>query len=293
MDLKKEQITKFIQNAEKIKKSPEKYADLLKGKTLAMLFEKASTRTRVSFEVAMTQLGGHAIYLDFTTSQLSRGESIEDTAKTLERYVDIIMARLYRHQDILEIAKFTKVPVINGLTDLEHPCQALSDLLTIKEKGKLSKNSKFLFIGDCGFNMANSLMLACAKMQLDVWLSCPKNYPPNQKYLEEASKYSSVTVEHDPKKAIENADIVYTDTWISMGLEEEKAERIKAFSPYQVNENLLKYAKEDAIVMHCLPAHRGLEITNEVIDGKNSVVFDQAENRLHMQKAIILELLQK
>ncbi|MEM4348191.1 MAG: ornithine carbamoyltransferase [Candidatus Anstonellaceae archaeon] len=293
MDLEKNEIEGYLSLAAEIKASPAKYSESLKGKTLAMVFEKPSTRTRVSFEVGMTQLGGYAIYLDFTSTQLSRGESIRDTAKTLARYVDIIMARLYKHESLIEIAKYADVPVINGLTDVEHPCQALSDLLTMKEKGKLKKGAKFAFVGDCGFNMANSLLLACSKEGMEVALVCPKGYPPNRVYVDEARKYSEVNIFHDPKEGVAGADVIYTDTWISMGMEEEKAERLKAFAPFQLNSDLVKHAENDAIVMHCLPAHRGMEITDEVIDGKHSVVFDQAENRLHMQKAIMLRLLGK
>jgi len=283
-------LEQYVSLAEEVKKNRSKYAHALDGKTLAMVFEKSSTRTRVSFEAGMTQLGGHAIYFDFTTSQLSRGETMHDTAKTLGRYADIIMARLYKHADALEIARHAGVPVINGLTDLEHPCQALSDLLTMKEKGKLRKGAKFAFVGDCAFNMANSLMLACAKSGMEVALVCPKGYPPNQQFVKEARRFGKVEIYGDPAAGVKGADVVYTDTWISMGMDEEKAERTKAFSPYQVNDELLAGAKSDCIVMHCLPAHRGLEITNEVMDGKQSVVFDQAENRLHMQKAIMLKL---
>ena len=292
-ELDKIKIGDYVGLASEVKKNPGKYAHTLEGKTLAMVFEKASTRTRVSFEAGMTQLGGHAIYFDFTTSQLSRGETMHDTAKTLGRYVNIIMARLYKHTDLLEIAKHAGVPVINALTDEEHPCQALSDLETMAEKGKLKAGNRFAFVGDCGFNMANSLMLACAKAGMEVTLVCPKGYQPNQKYLHEAKKYGKVEVCSDPAQGVGGADVVYSDTWISMGLEDEKAERTKAFMPFQVNEELLSHAKKDCIVMHCLPAHRGLEITNEVIDGKQSVVFDQAENRLHMQKAIMLKLMEK
>ncbi len=291
LDAKK--IADYVSFAEEVKKDRAKYSHALEGKTLAMIFEKASTRTRVSFEAGTTQLGGHAMYFDFTTSQLSRGETVADTAKVLGRYVDIIMARLYRHTDMLEIAKNALVPVINGLTDEEHPCQALSDLLTMKEKGKLQKGAKFAFVGDCSFNMANSLMLSCAKSGMEVSLVCPKGYPPNPKYVKEAKKYGKVEVCNDPAPGVKGADIVYTDVWISMGMEEEKAERTKAFAPFQVNKELLSNAKKDCIVMHCLPAHRGMEITSEVLDGKQSVVWDQAENRLHMQKAIMLRLLGK
>ncbi len=292
-ELEKKQLEEYVNLALEVKKNPGKYLHSLEGKTLAMVFEKASTRTRVSFEAGMTQLGGHAIFFDFTTSQLSRGETMHDTAKTLGRYVNIIMARLYKHADLLEIAKHAGVPVVNALTEEEHPCQALSDLQTMKEHGKLFAGAKFAFVGDCGFNMANSLMLACAKAGMEVVLVCPKGYPPNQKYLKEAKKYGKVEIVNDPVAGLKNADIVYTDTWISMGLEDEKAERTRAFTPFQVNAGLLSNAKMDCIVMHCLPAHRGLEITNEVIDGKHSVVWDQAENRLHMQKAIMLKLMGK
>jgi len=292
-ELDRKQLEDYLSLAADVKKNKAAYLHALDGKTLAMVFEKTSTRTRLSFEAGMTQLGGHAIYFDTTRSQISVGETVHDTAKMLGRYVDIIMARLYRHSDILEIAKHAGVPVINGLTDEEHPCQALSDLLTIKEKGKLEPGAAFAFVGDCSFNMANSLMLSCTKMGVDVALVCPKGYPANPKYVKEAKKYGKVETYSDAARGVEGADVIYTDTWVSMGLENEKAERMKAFAPFQVNEKLLSNAKKDCIVMHCLPAHRGLEITNGVIDGGRSVVWDQAENRLHMQKAIMLKLLGK
>ncbi len=292
-ELGNKQIGEYVNLALEVKKSPQEYLHSLEGKTLAMVFEKASTRTRVSFEAGMTQLGGHAIFFDFTTSQLSRGETMHDTAKTLGRYVQIIMARLYKHTDLLEIAAHAGVPVINALTDEEHPCQALSDLQTMKEHGKLKAGAKFAFVGDCGNNMANSLMLACTKAGMEVALVCPKGYPPKEKYLKEAKKYGKVELCNDPAQGVKDADVIYTDTWISMGLEDEKAERTKAFMPFQGNDALLAHAKKDCIVMHCLPAHRGVELTNEVIDGKHSVVWDQAENRLHMQKAIMLRLMGK
>jgi len=292
-EMDKKQIEDCLALGAEVKKNRQKYLHALDGKTLAMVFEKSSTRTRVSFEAGATQLGGHAIYFDFTTSQLSRGETIADTSKVLGRYVDIIMARLYKHTDLLEIAKHSGVPVINGLTDEEHPCQALCDLLTMKEKGKLKAGAKFAFVGDCAFNMANSLMLSCTKMGMEVALVCPKGYPPNPKYVKEAKKYGKVEVYSDAAAGVKDADVIYTDVWISMGMDEEKAERTKAFTPFQVNDALLAHAKKDCIVMHCLPAHRGLEITSEVLDGKHSVVWDQAENRLHIQKAIMLKLLGK
>lgn len=286
-------IDAYVKLGAEVKKRPERYSASLSGKTLAMLFEKSSTRTRVSFENAMYQLGGHSTYLDFAGSQLSRGESISDTGKVLGRYVSAIMARLYRQADLIELAKHSGVPVINGLTDDEHPCQALADIMTMHERGKVGKGRKFAFVGDCSFNMANSLMLVCAKSGMDVALVCPAKYPPNEKFVKEAKKHSKVAVEHDPKKGVEGADVIYTDTWVSMGQEGEKASRISDFTPYQINSKLLSHAKEDAIVMHCLPAHRGLEITSDVLDGPQSAVWDQAENRLHIQKAILLKLLEK
>ncbi|VVB98826.1 Ornithine carbamoyltransferase [uncultured archaeon] len=292
-ELDRKKIEDYLTLAEDVKKNKAKYMHALEGKTLAMIFEKNSTRTRVSFEAGMTQLGGHAIYFDFTTTQLSRGETIADTSKVLGRYTDIIMARLYKHTDLVAIAANAGVPVINGLTDEEHPCQVLCDLLTMKEKGKLKPGAKFAFVGDCAFNMANSLMLACTKVGMEVALVCPKGYPPNMKYVKEARKFGKVEICNDAVEGVKGADVVCTDTWISMGMEDEKAERMKAFGPFQVNDALLSHAKMDCIVMHCLPAHRGWEITNEVMDGKQSVVWDEAENRLHIQKAIMLKLMGK
>lgn len=287
-DVSREETGELISKALELKK--QKYlGSELNGKTLAMLFEKPSTRTRISFEVAMTQLGGHALYLDFTGTQISRGETLADTARVLNRYVDAVMLRLYNHVDLVEFAKHSTIPVINGLTDLEHPCQALGDLMTIREKGK--KGGKFVFVGDCANNMANSLMLACARDGMEVILACPPGHPPKQEYINEAKKEAKVEIIHDVAEAVKGADVIYSDVWVSMGMEEEKAERLKAFTPYQVNDALLKNAKSDCIVLHCLPAHRGLEITSEVLDGKNSAVWDQAENRLHIQKAILLKLL--
>ncbi len=276
-----------------VKKRPEKYSDALDGRTLAMLFEKSSTRTRVSFEVAMAQMGGHAVYLDFAGSQMSRGESVADTGRVLGRYCNAIMARLYRQADLVEMAKYSEVPVINGLTDAEHPCQALADIMTMAERGKAIKGKKFAFAGDCSFNMANSLMLICAKSGMEVSLACPAKYPPQEKYVKEAKKFAKVQVEQDAQKGVAGADVIYTDVWVSMGQEGEKAQRMSDFMPYQVNAELLANAKNDAIVMHCLPAHRGMEITSDVLDGKQSAVWDQAENRLHVQKAILLKLLEK
>jgi len=263
----------------------------LKGKTLAMIFGKPSTRTRVSFEVGMYQLGGHALYLSVNELQLGRGETIADTAQVLSRYVDGIMARVFDHQTILDLIKYSRVPVINGLSDFSHPCQGLADFFTIYEKrGKLS-GLKLAYIGD-GNNVAHSLLYGCSKMGMDITLGCPKGHEPNLEVVSQAMKQgrrtgSKVKVTNDPKEAVKGADIVYTDVWASMGKEHERKERLKIFRPFQVNAQLVKEAKDDYLFMHCLPAHRGEEVTDEVADSKNSIIFDQAENRLHTQKAIL------
>jgi len=269
--------------------------EILYGKTLAMIFEKSSTRTRVSFEVAMRQLGGHALFLGAKDLQLGRGETIPDTARTLARYVDGIMARVYSHEDLLDLADFSQVPVINGLSDLFHPCQILADLLTIKEKKKNFENLKLNYVGD-GNNVCNSLLIGCSKLGIDVTVGCPENYEPLEDVIDLAKDNakifdSEVQIVYDPHNAVLDADIVYTDTFISMGQEAEAEERKEVFPPFQVNQELLNNAPRNVIVMHCLPAHRGQEITDEVIDGPNSVVWDQAENRLHAQKAILTLLI--
>ena len=264
---------------------------LLKGKTLAMIFGKPSTRTRVSFEVGMYQLGGHALYLSVNELQLGRGETIADTAQVLSRYIDGIMARVFDHQTILDLIKYSRVPVINGLSDFSHPCQGLADFFTIYEKrGKLS-GLKLAYIGD-GNNVAHSLLYGCSKMGMDITLGCPKRHEPNLEVVSQAMKQgrrtgSKVKVTNDPKEAVKGADIVYTDVWASMGKEHERKERLKIFRPFQVNAQLVKGAKDDYLFMHCLPAHRGEEVTDEVAASKNSIIFDQAENRLHTQKAIL------
>ena len=291
--LTKEEIEQILKTSELLKfqllRGEENY--LLKGKTLAMIFEKPSTRTRVSFEVGMWQLGGYALYLSANDLQLGRGETIADTARVLSRYVDGIMARVFAHQTILDLVKYSRVPVINGLSDFTHPCQGLADLFTIYEKkGRLS-GLKLAYVGD-GNNVAHSLLFGCSKVGMDITLACPKGYEPNPEVVakgEEEGRRSgcNIKVTSDPKKAIKGADVVYTDVWASMGKEKEHKERVKKFKPYQVNAKLVKEAKEDYLFMHCLPAHRGEEVTDEVADSKNSIIFDQAENRLHTQKAIL------
>ncbi len=266
----------------------------LRGKSLGMIFEKSSTRTRVSFEVGMYQLGGQALFLSSNDLQIGRGEPLSDTARTLSRYLDGIMIRTFAQNTVEELARFASIPVINGLSDLHHPCQALSDLFTITERRGRLKGLRFSYIGD-GNNMAHSLIEACVKTGMHVSLACPPGYEPDAAVMREAHRVavetgSDIRLSNDPFKAAGNADIVYTDVWASMGQESEQAKRVNAFRGYQVNAKLMKSAAPDALVMHCLPAHRGEEIAAEVIDGPQSIVFDQAENRLHTQKAA-LELL--
>jgi ornithine carbamoyltransferase len=265
---------------------------LLKGKTLAMIFEKSSTRTRVSFEVGIFQLGGHGLFISSGTSQMGRGEPIKDTARTLSRYCDGIMIRTYGQSIVEELARFSSIPVINGLTDLFHPCQIMADLMTVIEHKGGYKGLKFAWVGD-GNNMANTWIEAAAIFGFDLTLACPKGYQPDGKVLEWARSHakSSIVLTDDPKEAVKGADVLNTDVWASMGQEEEQKAREKAFAGYQLNAELLKLAKKDCIVMHCLPAHRDEEITDEVIEGAHSVVWDEAENRLHIQKAIMARLM--
>jgi ornithine carbamoyltransferase len=292
-DLTKEEVEEVLKTSELLKLQLLRGEEhlLLKGKTLGMIFEKPSTRTRVSFEVGMFQLGGHALYLGINDLQLGRGETIADTAQVLSRYVGGIMARVFAHQTILDLIKYSRVPVINGLSDFSHPCQVLADLFTIYEKrGRLS-GLELAYVGD-GNNVAHSLLYGCSKVGIDITLGCPKGYEPNPEVVSQAEKEAEragteVKVTNDPKAAVKGADIVYTDVWASMGKEKEHKERLNIFRPFQVNAQLVKEAKEDYLFMHCLPAHRGEEVTDEVADSKNSVIFDQAENRLHTQKAIM------
>jgi len=292
-DLTREEIEEILKTSEFLKLQLLRGQEhpLLKGKTLAMIFEKPSTRTRISFEVGMWQLGGYALYLSASDLQLGRGETIADTAQVLSRYVNGIMARVFKHQTILDLVKFSKVPVINGLSDLTHPCQGLADLFTIYEKkGKLS-GLKLGYVGD-GNNVAHSLLYGCSKVGMDMTLACPKGYEPNSEVVSKAKEEAKrngckINVTNNPKEAARGADIIYTDVWASMGQEKEHEKRVKIFKPYQVNGQLVKEVKEDYLFMHCLPAHRGEEVTDEVADSKNSVIFDQAENRMHTQKALM------
>ncbi|BBU38751.1 ornithine carbamoyltransferase [Aeribacillus pallidus] len=293
LDFTSEEIQYLLEEALKLKQNP--LSNVLHGKTLAMIFEKSSTRTRVSFEVGMLQLGGHALALSSKELQLGRGETIADTARVLSRYVDAILLRTTDHNRVKELAEYATVPVINGLCDLYHPCQALADLLTIYElKGKFS-GVKVVYVGD-GNNVAHSLMVGCAKVGAHFTIAVPEGYEPNESILKQAKEIAGETggkVEliHNPDEAVQDADIIYTDVWVSMGQEEETEARMKAFKPFQVNQSLLAKAKRDASFLHCLPAARGLEVTDEVMDGSQSAVFLQAENRLHSQKAILKEIM--
>lgn len=264
----------------------------LKGKTLGMIFDKSSTRTRISFEVGMYQLGGIALFLNSRDTQIGRGEIIADSARMMSRYLNGIMIRTYAQASVEEFARYAEIPVINGLTDLLHPCQILSDLFTITEKKGSYKGLKIAYIGD-GNNVANTWIEAAARLPLELALACPEGYDPDCDIMDRSIKEAAegIALYRDPFEAAENADVLYTDVWASMGQEAEHEERKKIFKKYQINENILKKAKKDAIVMHCLPAHRGEEITADVIEGPHSVVIDEAENRLHVQKAILEILL--
>jgi len=268
---------------------------ILKGKTLGMIFQKPSTRTRISFEVGMHQLGGHALFLSSTDMQLKRGETIADTARVLSRYVDGIIARVFAHQDVVDLAKYGSIPIINALSDYSHPCQGMADYLTIIEKKKKAKGVKVVYVGD-GNNVAHSLIYGAAKLGSHIVVATPKGYEPNKDVVarakDDAKKTGAIIeVSNNPIEAAKNADVIYTDVWASMGQESEHDKRVAIFMPYQINRNLMNQAKKDVIIMHCLPAHRDEEITDEAIESKNSVVFDQAENRLHAQKAILAELM--
>ena len=295
LDYPEKEIRKILDMAKRVKTG--EFEGNLEGKTLAMLFEKTSTRTRVSFEVAMHQLGGHAIFLESKTTKLAEKETLTDTVRVLERYCDAIMARVYRHSDLEEMSRVSHIPVINGLSDMYHPCQTLADLLTVMEKKGGIEDLKVVFIGDCAFNMGTSTMIGFSKLWANVSLVCPNKskYLPEQEFLENVRKYvkGSIKVENDPVKGIKDADVVITDKWISPGQEKEREGRFRDFKKYQVNTELVKHAKQDFIFLHCLPASRGQEVTSEVIDGRNSVVFDEAENRLHTEKALLLYLLKE
>ncbi|NBI10062.1 ornithine carbamoyltransferase [Colidextribacter sp. OB.20] len=295
LDLSAEEITAILNRADQLKYEkkhgiPQKY---LEGKTLAMIFEKNSTRTRVSFEVGMFQLGGHALFLSGKESQIGRGEPVEDTARVLSRYCDGIMIRTFGQDEVEALAKYADIPVINGLTDFCHPCQVLADLLTVREHKAVLEGLKLCYIGD-GNNMANSLIVGGLKMGMEVSVACPEGYDPDRQVLDFAGSDPAYqfSLVRDPRDAAVKADVVFTDVWASMGMEEEKAVREKAFAGYQVNGELMALTNPGCMVQHCLPAHRGEEITAEVFEAHAEEIFDEAENRLHAQKAVMCLLME-
>ena len=291
-DLSSEEIDLLVKRAVELKSGKDKNKCPLIGRSIGLLFEKASTRTRVSLEAGIYQLGAQAIYMNPKEIQIGRGETIHDTAKVLSRYLSAVVIRTFSHNTLIEFASHSSIPVINGLSNLHHPCQALGDLMTILEKKGRVKDIRLAYVGD-GNNVANSLIDAASLMGINLAIACPKGCEPDPDVLEKAmaSANSEITILKDPKEATRRADVVYTDVWVSMGQEKEAAKKKQKFKNYQLNNKLLSYAKKDAIVLHCMPAHRGEEITDEVIDGPRSVVFDQAENRLHTQKALLEFLL--
>ena len=295
-DFSGDEILEILKLAKKVKESRKMFRGALDGKGVAMIFEKPSTRTRISFEMAVSELGGTPIYLRPMEMQLKRGESLADTARVLSRYVSLIMARVYEYETLVELARWAEIPVVNGLSNLNHPLQTLADLLTIWERFGRLKGVKVAWVGD-GNNVCNSLLVGAAKLGLNVAVATPRGYEPNKEFVDEAlreSERSGSRIEfyEDPVEAVSGADVVMTDTFVSMGMEAEAEERLKVFIPrYQVTANLMRHAKPDAIFMHPLPAHRGQEVSAEVIDGERSAVWDQAENRLHTSKALLLMLL--
>jgi ornithine carbamoyltransferase len=294
-DLSREEIEALLDRAEDLKRMRREgiVTDYLKNKSLAMIFEKSSTRTRVSFEVGMTDLGGHALYLDPTSMQLGRGETIEDTGRILSGYVHGIMIRAKMHHTVEQLARTSSVPVINGLSDREHPCQALADLMTIRESRGHFKGLKFAWVGD-GNNVCNSLILASAMTGMEMVVACPRGYEPDAEIVKKAKAMGgNITVTDDVREAAKDADVLYTDVWVSMGEEAEREQRCRDLRDYQINMELVRLAKKDCLIMHCLPAHRGEEITDDVMRSPGSVIFEQAENRMHAQKALMMRLMGK
>ena len=291
-DLSREEILSILNLADQLKYERKQgiFKEYLKGKKLGMIFQKSSTRTRVSFEVGMYELGGNALFLSNRDLQIGRGEPVEDTARVLSRYLDAIMIRTFSQQEVEDLAKYGSIPIINGLTDYCHPCQVLADLMTIRERKGTFKGLKMCFIGD-GNNMANSLMVGAVKMGMSFAIACPEGYEPDEKLIAWAKENGSFTMTRDVKEAAADADVIYTDVWASMGQEEEKAKREKAFAGYQVNAEVMAVAKPDAMVLHCLPAHRGEEITADVFEAHADEIFEEAENRLHAQKAVLCKVM--
>jgi ornithine carbamoyltransferase len=288
-DFSKKELMDVLFSAKEVKSKPNKYADVLKGKVIGLLFNKPSTRTRVSFEAGIYQLGGSAIFLTEKEIQIGRGESIADTAKVLSRYLNGIVIRTFDHQHLVEFSQNSQMPVINGLSDLLHPCQILADVFTILEKKKKIDGIKIAYIGDGSNNMAHSWIQMAGRIGLTLSIATPSSYPPDKKILE-SSDLKNIEITDDIKKAAKNADVLYTDVWVSMGQEIEREKRLNQFKNYQINKDILKIASPGAIVMHCLPAHPGEEITKDVLYGPQSCIFDEAENRLHAQKALMIKL---
>jgi ornithine carbamoyltransferase len=291
-DFSSKEIYIILRRSLELKSSKDANKCPLIGKSIGLIFEKASTRTRISFEVGIYQLGAFAIYMNPNEIQLGRGETIHDTAKVLSRYLDAVVIRTFNHDTLIDFAASSSIPVVNGLSDLHHPCQALADLMTILEKKGRLKDLHLTYIGD-GNNVAHSLIEAASKMGIHLTIACPEGYEPDSQIFQGAKTVakSEIKIVRDTKEAADNADILYTDVWVSMGQEREAKEKKKKFRGYQLNSKILSYAKKDAVVLHCLPAHRGEEITDDVMDGPQSAVFDQAENRLHTQKALLEFLL--
>lgn len=291
-DLSREEILSILNLADQLKYERKQgiFKEYLKGKKLGMIFQKSSTRTRVSFEVGMYELGGNALFLSNRDLQIGRGEPVEDTARVLSRYLDAIMIRTFSQQEVEDLAKYGSIPIINGLTDYCHPCQVLADLMTIRERKGTFKGLKMCFIGD-GNNMANSLMVGAVKTGMSFAIACPEGYEPDEKLIAWAKENGSFTMTRDVKEAAADADVIYTDVWASMGQEEEKVKREKAFAGYQVNAEVMAVAKPDAMVLHCLPAHRGEEITADVFEAHADEIFEEAENRLHAQKAVLCKVM--
>lgn len=294
-DLDTAEILGILDLAAKVKKDRAAYAESLKGKSIALIFQKPSNRTRVSFEIGINELGGHAIYLGPGEIDMGVREAVKDVACVLSRYINAIVARTNRHSDMEELAKHAAVPVINGLSDKTHPCQALSDIFTIREKLGTFKGATLSYVGD-GNNVLNSLMAAAAKVGLNMKIATPKGYEPSKDVVAKVKSYakasgSTIELSNSPDKSAKDADVIYTDVWVSMGQEKESGKRLKVFRAFQLNDGLMKAARPKCLVMHCLPAHRGQEITDSVIDSENSVVYDQAENRMHVEKAVLLRLL--
>ncbi len=293
-DLSAEEILDILNLADQLKyeKTHGITHKYLQDKTLGMIFQKSSTRTRVSFEVGMFELGGYALFLSSNDLQIGRGEPVQDTARVLSRYLDAIMIRTFKQQEVEDLAKYGTIPVINGLTDHEHPCQMLADLMTIRELKKSFRGLKLAFVGD-GNNMANSFIVGGVKLGMQVVIACPEGYEPDEGIMKWAAETGLFTLTHDVMEACKDADVVYTDVWSSMGMEKEAASRKAAFAGYQVNDEAMAVAKQDAIVLHCLPAHREEEITEKVLEAHAAEIFQQAENRLHAQKAVLVKLLGK